>query len=447
MGSAADKLTSLAGAKNCYGIPHAELLPLQIEAADETLRSRAGAIRLLAHRAEAAGIKSIGKAADLVPLLFAHTAYKSYPESWFTQGKWDRMGQWLDTVSTHRVRGIDTGGIDGIDGWIERLAAAGHFVSCSSGTTGKCSMLTASVADRSAVRLNMTAAFEWATKVTPRREYRFIGAAPLVQNVRTSDSGDSVRGLYCDGVKGEFAGPPITVGQISRMVAMRRAIADGTARPADIVEFEAISKARQAAMEDAMAMAVRSLIEHRGRKLLIGGMIGAIYQVAEAVRAAGYGGKDFHPENILQTAGGLKGAVVPPDYRERILDTFNVAGSRVYQFYSMQEVNTPFPPCSARRYHLPPWVMLLLLDDSGDHLIEPREGEELEGRAGFFDFSMDGRWGGIISGDRIKVDYGTCACGHQGPSVNMSIVRYADLPGGDKISCAGTIDAYVRGSI
>jgi len=30
--------------------------------------------------------------------------------------------------------------------------------------------------------------------------------------------------------------------------------------------------------------------------------------------------------------------------------------------------------------------------------------------------------------------------------VGPEIVRYADLAGGDKISCAGTIDAYVRGS-
>jgi hypothetical protein len=445
MSPAVERLTSLAGAENCYSIPHSEVLPMQIQAADERLKSRAG-IRLLTHRAQTAGIDTIRRAADLVPLLFAHTAYKSYPESWFTQGKWDRMGQWLDTVSSHRVQGVDNRGVTDVDGWIERLAAAGHYMSCSSGTTGKCSMLTASMVDREVIKRYMIASFEWATKVTPRREYRFVGAAPMVRNFRAIDAGDCIKDIYCDGVKHEHPGPPITVGQISRMVAMRRDIANGTARPADIAEFEATSKARQAAMEEAKATAIELLIEYRGKKLMIGGMMGPIFEVAEAVRAKGYGGKDFHPENILQTAGGLKGAVVPPDYRERILKTFNLSGPRVYQFYSMQEVNTPFPPCSVGRYHIPPWVMLLLLDESGDNLIEPREGE-LEGRAGFFDISLDGRWGGIISGDRVKVDYGKCACGHQGPTVGTDIVRYSDLPGGDKISCAGTIDAYVRGAV
>jgi hypothetical protein len=51
----------------------------------------------------------------------------------------------------------------------------------------------------------------------------------------------------------------------------------------------------------------------------------------------------------------------------------------------------------------------------------------------------------VISGDKIVIDYGRCACGRQGPTIDPDIVRYKDLPGGDKITCAGTIDAYVRG--
>jgi hypothetical protein len=76
----------------------------------------------------------------------------------------------------------------------------------------------------------------------------------------------------------------------------------------------------------------------------------------------------------------------------------------------------------------------------------PNHGEgEIEGRAAFFDLSLDGRWGGIITGDKISIDFGPCACGQKGPTVRDNIVRYADLEGDDKIGCAGTIDAYVRG--
>ena len=87
----------------------------------------------------------------------------------------------------------------------------------------------------------------------------------------------------------------------------------------------------------------------------------------------------------------------------------------------------------------------LVLDQPGETLIPRTGGGEIEGRSAWFDLSLDGRWGGVISGDRIRIDYGKCPCGHQGPTVADDVTRYADMPGGDKITCSATIDAYVRG--
>ena len=91
-----------------------------------------------------------------------------------------------------------------------------------------------------------------------------------------------------------------------------------------------------------------------------------------------------------------------------------------------------------------PWVMMLPLDAPGENLLDTSRGE-IEGRAAFFDLSHSERWGGIISGDKVTVDFGQCACGHQGPTIGGEIRRYSDMLGGDKISCSGSIDAYVRG--
>src|SRR5207245_10242366 len=107
-------------------------------------------------------------------------------------------------------------------------------------------------------------------------------------------------------------------------------------------------------------------------------------------------------------------------------------------------------PCASRckggRYAMASWVMLLLLDESCENLIEATVNGELEGRAAFFDLSREGRWGGVISGDKIRATWAPCACGNRSPSVADDIQRYADTAGGDKIACAGTIDAYVRGA-
>jgi len=444
MASAIETLINLVDAEDRYDIPHAERLAIQLDAANERLQNRKDKIKLLANRAQTAKITEIREREDLVPLLFAHTTYKSYPESWLTEEKWDRMGNWLDTLSTYPVENVENKGVKGIDDWLMRLEAAGHFVSCSSGTTGKCSIIDAALADRHMNKSNHAAGFEWVTGIKPNNDFKIMSVAPAVRSVRNDDSRDAITEGFSNGDEYVFPCEPITVGRISQMVAMRKAIADGTALPADIAAFEATSAKREQEMADGVLETADALIENRGQKILIAGMFATLFQVAELIREKGYSGKDFRNDNAMLVGGGLKGANLPPDYRQRILETFNLRDDQIYQYYGMQELNTTMPRCKAGRYHVPPWIIVLLLDQSGDNLITDATGE-VEGRAGFFDISVDGRWGGVISGDKICVNYGQCECGHQGPTINSDIVRYSDLPGGDKISCSGTIDAYVRG--
>jgi hypothetical protein len=81
--------------------------------------------------------------------------------------------------------------------------------------------------------------------------------------------------------------------------------------------------------------------------------------------------------------------------------------------------------------------------DTLQEALAPIADAQTEGGA-FFDFRVEGRWGGTISGDEISADLGTCRCGQSGPSVFPDIVRYANLADGDKTTCAGTMDAYAR---
>ena len=444
MTSAVKRLTDLVDAENCYAMPWSDVSPLQIEAANERLAERRSAIRVLEKRAEAGGVTAIRQPADIVPLLFAHTSYKSYPESWFTQGNWDRMCRWLDTLTAARVRDIDTREIKDLDDWIDRLSAAGHYVSCSSGTTGKCSILPASAADRNFVRRQMVQGFSWATGIVPKQDYKIFGLAPATKSFRHHDSRQAIVDAFAFADR-QFPTEPITVGQVTRMVALRRSIAEGTARPADVAAFEATSTARGSALEEGLRSTAEAIVSSRGEKLMVQGLVPTMFRISEMVREMGYGAKDFHPENALMTGGGLKGAQLPTDYRERIFDTFNVRPERTFQFYSMQEINTAMPRCKANRYHVAPWLMLLILDETGDQLMQTSAGET-EGRAAFLDLSLDGRWCGLITGDKVRAHYGKCPCGHDGPTIANEIARYADLPGGDKINCAGTIDAYIRGA-
>lgn len=449
MGEAADTLMAHMPGAAGHGLSWKDIAELQLKALDERLQERIDRIKLVRLRAEEAGITRISKLEDIVPLLLPHTAYKSYPESFLTGGKWDRLTKWLGTVSAYPTDNIDLTGVEEIDQWVEACGKAGHFVSCSSGTTGKSAMLVASQADLDFASQDGVQAVQWGSDIREGDMRTPAGAAGAVAYTpRNAAMGMRMLGAFVDPDAPRFQTglPPVTVGSLTRMIMLRKAISDGTAQPNEIAEYEAESKSRSEGLERAQAGAVEDIIAKREQRLYITGMWGALYPFAEMVRARGYSAKDFHPENAVYLGGGLKRAQLPDNYREYIFETFNLQPRFIYQMYGMQELNSSMPRCQeGGRYHVPPWVVVLPLDKAGDALL-PGTGEgKVEGRAAFFDLSMDGRWGGVISGDHIEVDFSPCACGAKSPSITDSIVRYSDLEGDDKIGCAGTVDAYVRG--
>ena len=447
MGERVEQLTRLVTADNRYNIPFADLRDRQIAAMNERFQERKDQIKLVGHRAKEAGITAVRSLEEVVKLLLPHTAYKSYPENWLAQKRWDRLSKWLDTVSTHRVPVDKVADAGEVDDWIGNLAGNGFFVSCSSGTTGKSAMLVASQKDMDWCKTEAVATYSWGSGVKPAQDRRMFGMAATAHVPRNVATGEAYTAALQDPNYERFAYPvpPITVGGLTQMVVLRKSIADGTAKPQDLAAFEKISAERQKAVDDAVGITAKAVVEARRSKLHVSGLWAGLYNVAKAVREMGYSAKDFNPENSIYVGGGLKRAKLPDDYREFVYETFNIQPQRNYQNYSMQELHSGMPRCQAGgRYHVPPWVVPLILDKEGDNLLPLIDGE-YEGRAAFFDLSLDGRWGGVISGDKISINFSPCACGNKGPSIRDNIVRYSDLGGDDKIGCAGTVDAYVRG--
>jgi hypothetical protein len=449
MGEAVNELLSYMPDASGHHLGWDDLKALQLKALDERLQEKVGAIKLVKMRADEAGLTAIRSLEDVVPLLLPHTAYKSYPESFLTSKRWDRLTKWLGTVSAYPTDNVDLTGVEEIDQWVEACGRAGHLVSCSSGTTGKSAMLVASQADLDFAGKDGVAAVQWGSDIRVGDNRWSAGAAGAVAYTpRNVAMGMALMGAFVDPAAPRFNSglPPVTIGSMTRMIMLRKAISDGTAQPSEIAEFEAESKAREEGLARAQDGAVDDIIAKREHPLYVTGMWGALYPFAERVRAKGYSGKDFNPENGVYLGGGLKRAQLPDNYREYVYETFNLQSRFIYQMYGMQELNTSFPRCQeGGRYHVPPWVVALPLDKTGDRL-QPGIGQgKVEGRAAFFDLSIEARWGGVISGDHIEIDFSPCACGSKSPSIADNIVRYADLEGDDKIGCAGTVDAYVRG--
>jgi len=448
MGNIADKLLGYTQEDAGFGVAYEDVRELQVAALNERFQEEVDKIKLVAMRARDAGITEIRRFDDIVPLLLPHTAYKSYPESFLTGQKWDKLSKWLNTVSAQATDNVSLDGIDNIDDWVERLMEGGHYVSCSSGTSGKSAMLVASGKDLEFGKEDIVRAYCWGAGVKATPDYRVFGLAPVAHVPKNTALGDALTKAFSlpDVARFQYPVPPITVGSLTKMISFRKAMADGTALPGDIEEFEATSAARQKAVDEAVSISADALIAARHEKLFLMGMWASFHAIATEVRNRGYTAKDFQPDNLIYVGGGLKGAQLPPDYQEFFYETFNIRPERNFMMYSMQEINSSMPRCrQGGRYHIPPWVVCLPLNKEGDELL-PVGTDETEGRAAFFDLSLDGRWGGIISGDRIEVDFSPCECGARSPSIRDNIVRFSDLQeGDDKIGCSGTVDAYVRG--
>lgn len=431
-----------------FNLPAAELGPLQLQAAQEVFEQRMDQIPLLRKRAEDAGITRIRSLDDLVPLLFSHTAYKSYPQSFIDSGRWDRMLQWLGSLSVDKMGDVDLSGVTNVDDWVERLHAAGHKVLVTSGTSGKCSFLNQSSDDLARKTRHFRHVTGWPyAKPNNDREYFFLGPIKGANSAVEAAQIGALNWAKSGGVHA-LTDEPLKISEISYVAALRKRMAEGSAGPEEIAQFEAQAARKAEENRARLKTLAGQILAHRHEPIFVLGLWAQYMAMIELARAQGVPDGDFHPQSIIKAGGGVKGVVLPPDYKEQVA---RFVGN-VYRpgNYGMTEMASMTARCEAGRYHAAPGLIMLMLDGAGERLLHPQQARDgrVEGRFGFLDLLFDGRWGGVITGDKVTMDYGEhCPCGRRGPTLLDNITRFAQVGEQDHIGCAGTIDSYIRGSL
>src|SRR2546430_6629854 len=104
----------------------------------ETLRPQIDALDKLASRQEVERVEEIN---DVVPVLFDHRVYKSYPLSLIEKRQFARLTAWLDRLTSHDLKAIPLDGLTSVDSWLARLDEHGMIIGHSTGTTGKLSFI------------------------------------------------------------------------------------------------------------------------------------------------------------------------------------------------------------------------------------------------------------------------------------------------------------------
>jgi len=436
---------------NMFSLEREDLEDMQLkvlQARHEQLREK---IPVLSNLIKGTGVDSIEKLEDVVPLLFKHTMYKSYPPSLLERNRFESLNQWLNKLTTHDITGVDVSGCESIDQWIDVLdketpLRIGH----SSGTTGVVSFLPLEGED---YRRNVCA---W--PVTFMQEFGgpqiYDGTCPKLHCVdfnyrhsrRTSGRLTNYIRDYFGGSEERYhAAYPGTMSSDLLYLAgkIRAAQAKGNidsvnVGPALLARKEEFARLYENEKAMRKAFFERITGELAGQRVFITSIMTLLYEHAKEGLEKGFSNL-FSPDSVLFTGGGAKGMVLAADWKDTVREFTGI--KRIGMGYGMSEVMALHPMCDHDHYHILPFVLPFALDpDTGEML--PRTGETT-GRAAFFDLGCSNRWGGFISGDEITVNWDEpCPCGMKGAYILGDIERYSEKQGGDdKINCAMTAKA------
>jgi len=431
-----------------HTIPRDELESLQRTAMAMRFKEHYESIEMLRNLADRMGISEVKEFNDVIPLLYPHTAFKSYPPSLLDKKRFDLMNQWLNKLTSYDISDIDVSGCDSIDAWINRMDEKTPLsIITSSGTTGTISLLPKS-----------KAAAEYGMKIWRLFLFQRFGKEPTEEELNpvvdiiwpnfASGKLGSLR--LADWIKTEFTG-----GDESRFHALYPAALDtdltflaskmkaaASRGELDRLEIDPKLLARKEEFEAIQARAPQDMAEFlqkcftelAGKRVLMIGSYNMLNEVASEGLKKGIKNL-FAPDSAILTGGGLKGYKVPDNWMEDVKAFLGV--DRIQELYGMSEVGVANWACDQGHYHVQPWCIPYVLDpDTNEPL--PREGVQT-GRAAFLDLVTEAHWGGSISGDEITIDWSTpCPCGLTTVHIHHDIMRYSEKEGveDDRITCA-----------
>lgn len=429
-----------------HSVPRDEAEAVQLTAINLLLERRRAEIPVLAKLADTQEIRRIEQLEDTARILFAHDIYKSYPVSLLTKLRFDQLTKWLDRLTPHDLSAVDVRHCQSIDAWLDTLREQTALdVATSSGTSGTLSFFPKSKRDYrigvTGLRVQLTQRFG-SSQTDPNEPIHVL--TPFYRDGYSTVTRLPAYFLdvFChgDATRLHTALPFKASADLMWLAArLRAAQAKGDTGRVDVPD--ALLARREewnrivAETPAQQTSFIREQVpELRGERVFALGITSLFYEIARSGLERGVRA-EFAPGSVVMGGGGGKGIVLPDDADEVIRSFFSV--ERVRGGYGMTEQNFYLVTCEHERLHVPPWVTVLLLDpESGQPL--PRTGVQT-GRASFFDMSHDGGWGGIVSGDRITVDYTPCPCGRTTLHVAKKIQRFSEMTGDDdKITCAAT---------
>jgi hypothetical protein len=430
-----------------HALSHSEISDVQQEALRVRFESLCPQLAALDKLATQQGVSRVEELDDVLPVLFDHRVYKSYPLSLIEKRQFARLSAWLNRLTTHNLISIPLDGVDSVDEWLTRLDEHGMIIGHSTGTTGKLSFIPRSRTEWAAWRTDHFESLRLAMGLDMRTEkihnfaagYRYGHQMMAKQGMLFG--AETAGGEACRHMLYDYRLSSDLLSLAGRMHAAeeRGELDQLQIDPRLLEERKQLIEAARHREEDLQHWFEKLVVEFRGQKVLVGGTSADMVRLALKGKEVGLR-VEFAPGSVLAIGGGFKGFKdAPANWKEVLHEFFGI--QKMASFYGMSEMIAANPICDAGFFHVAPYTIPILLNEDAERL--PAAGTQT-GRMAFYDLLAETYWGGFISGDRVTITFDDdCTCGLRSPRVHSDITRFADLAGGDdKITCAGTAKAY-----
>ena len=432
-------------------LPRAKMEDMQLAALQQRFSELRDRIPMLKRLADNQNITEITKVEDVVPLVFEHSMYKSYPKSFLENYDFVKINGWLNKLTAHDISGIDVSDCQSIDSWLDRMEKKSPLrITHSSGTTGTMSFLPHDVNeyDRLGRTIAMVALQRYGEDNAGDKDKAFQVIFPFYRSGYSSmlRGNDQYAKWIAKSEENFHTAFPYKMSSDILYLAARVRFAQlrGTLDRLEISD-ELLARQREFEQREAEMPQILSeffqkmFSELKGERIFTVGTWNLLLNLAQQGFERGEENL-FASDSVVLTGGGAKGLIPPDNWKEEIARFIGIPS--VSMNYAMSEVMGFHKMCSHGRYHIVPWVIPFILDPDTSEIL-PRKGV-VTGRAAFFDLLARNHWGGFISGDEVTIDWDSkCECGQEGYHLGPAIQRYSEKSGDDdKITCAATPAAH-----
>ena len=421
-----------------HSVPKEKLESLQLAGLQQRFSDLKEQIPFLDKLAAAEGVKSIDQIDDIVPLLFLHTTYKSYPAKILNENRFGQLNAWMNKLTAANLGKLDAEKCESIDDWINGMHnAAGVMPWVSSGTSGKMTFYPHSAVemDRFARTYPMMLLQNFGEDPDPLLEaevhevwpfYRYPGGGMNLDfdlRIKYMLGGDEGRFHALFPSAGSL---DIRFLQAQQRLGKLENFDEMDLSPAMAARAEQAQKMEQempTQLGDFMSQCTEEL---NGKSVLMLGTWPMMYHLASQGLAAGKEGV-FAPNSRIMAGGGRKGTVLPDNWRDDVCRFMGV--EKLGGLYGMTECLARHMEFEEGHYHICPWIVPFLLDPDSSKPLK-KKGRQT-GRFAFFDLLADSHWGGVVTGDRLTIEWSEpTPSGHPAPYIVGEIARFADYRDG-----------------